>query len=194
MLVASGPSTERVDISLIKGLRCVAASHGYRAVPDADVLLAGGQSFWKANDLRQFRGGLMVLTKNYAPWHWLPRGDPRLVYMNRAEPVGLTDDPTKLAGSETSVALAISYVVHRGVSLIILLGCDGQPSPDGRRRVNSSQQEDAHWQRRYRRHEEIMATQIEPLRERGIGIVNCSPDSALGCYKRADLEDAIACL
>lgn len=194
VLVASGPSTELVDLSLIKGLRCIAVSHGYRAVPDADVLLAGGRTFWKHNDISQFRGPLMIVTDNYRPWDWLALDDPRLVYMNRAGATGLATDPTALAGSESSVTLAINYAVHRGVARIILLGCDGRPSLDGRRRVNSLQQDGHNWPIRYKTHEKAMLTQIEPLADLGVGIVNCSPDSALGCYRRADLADAIACV
>lgn len=194
VIIASGPSTEQVDLALIRGLPTIAVSNGFRAKPDADVFIAGGQVFWKLNDLSQIASPLLILTKNYAPWTGIPIDDGRLVYMDRAGPDGLTDIRTALCGAESSVTLAINYAVHRGAARIILLGCDGQPSLDGRRRVNSNQAEDLGWEWRYAKHEAAMATQIEPLAERGVGIVNCSPGSVLGCYRRADLADAIACV
>ena len=194
VIIASGPSTEGVGLGLIDGLPTIAVSNGYRAKPDADVFIAGGQSFWRQADIREIKSPLLILTKCYAPWGWLARQDPRLVYMKRGAAEGLSDAPDTLSGAESSATLAINYAVHKGAARIILLGCDGQPSPDGRRRVNSNQAEDPHWQRRYAAHEAAMATQIKPLADRGVGIVNCSPGSALGCYRLADLEDALACL
>ena len=194
VIIASGPSTERVDLTLIKGLPCIAVSNGFRAKPDADVFLAGGMAFWKLNDLSQFASPILIITKNYAPWAGIPTDDGRLVYMDRAGPEGLTDIRTALCGSESSVTLAINYAVHRGAARIILLGCDGQPSLDGRRRVNCNQADHKLWPVRYAAHEAAMATQIGPLAERGVGIVNCSPGSALGCYRRVDLADAIAAI
>lgn len=189
VIVASGPSTERVDLSLIIGLRCIAASHGCRAVPDADLLLSGGHSFARNRAYEPYRGDLIVIGN---PLMSGIHPDKRMVYMKRAGAAGLTDDPTALCGAESSVTLAINYAVHRGVARIILLGCDGKPGPNGERRVGGPETDTRDAMARYRDQDRAMRSQIEPLRARGIGIVNCSPGSVLTAYPRADLEDAIA--
>lgn len=190
ILIASGPSSELLDLSVLKGRRVIAVSHGLGMVPWAPVLIAGGRVFWRQHDIaREFRGELAIITEDYAPWGWLLRHDSRLVWMHRAGPEGLTDDPGALAGSESSVMLAINYAVHRGVSRIILLGCDGCPGADGRRRAGLPIADTKNARARYQAQEAAMATQIEPLAERGVEIVNCSPGTALTIYPTGELDE-----
>lgn len=191
VIVASGPSSKHVDMRLIKGLRGIAVSHGCRVAPNADLLLFGGHSFARNRAYEPYRGSLIVIGN---PLMAGIHPDKRMVYMKRAGAAGLTDDPTSLAGSESSVMLAINYAVHRGVSRIILLGCDGQPGPNGERRVGSSDADTRDARSRYLDQERAMKSQIGPLAERGISIVNCSPGTALGIYPKADLVDALAAL
>ena len=189
MIVASGPSTASVDLSLIAGLRCIAVSHGCRAVRDADALLFGGQSFAQNRAWVPYRGPLIVMGNRPFP---ATSGERRMVYMPRAGAFGLSVDPATLCGAESSVTLAINYAVHRGASRLILLGCDGKPGPNGERRIGGRDLDTRDALRRYADQERVMRSQIEPLAVRGVGIVNCSPGTALACYPRADLRDAIA--
>lgn len=186
VIVASGPSTAGVDLSPIWRHRVVAVAHGYRAVPDAEVLVVGGVAFYRHNDLTRFRGRLVVASGPGV--HRLQATDPRMVMMHRHGPHGLSDDPGGLCGSESSVMLAINYVVHRGVSRIVLLGCDGQPSGSGQRRFGDDNRDKRNALVRYRAQEEAMRTQILPLAAAGVEIVNCSPGSALTIYRKADLH------
>lgn len=189
VIVASGPSTERVDLRLIHGRRAIAVSHGCRAMPRADVLLFGGQAFAQNGEWRQFEGPLIVMAQQ--PARDVPH-DSRFVHMRRAGAAGLSSDPTCLCGAESSVTLAINYAVHRGVSRIILLGCDGQPGLAGQRRFGSLHPDARDWPQRYAAQEAAMRSQLEPLRQLGVSVVNCSPGTALTCYPTASLEDALA--
>lgn len=186
VIVASGPSTDTVDLSPIWRHRVIAVAHGYRAVPHAEVLIVGGVAFYRQNDLSQFRGSLIVASgpgvHRLRPW------DPRMVMMLRDRPLGVSGDPGALSGSESSVMLAINYAVHRGVSRIVLLGCDGQPSPAGMRRVGQVERDTRNARDRYRAQEEAMRTQLLPLAMLGVEIVNCSPGSALTIYRRDRLD------
>ena len=189
-LVASGPSSERLDLDQLRGRRVIAVSHGLFMAPSAPTLIAGGRAFWQRHDLREVFGGtLAVLTDDYSPWTWLPREDPRMVYMKRGPRHGLSDDPGELAGSESSVMLAINYAVHRGVARIVLLGCDGKPGPGGKRRAGRAESDTRDAAARYKVQERAMATQIKPLAAAGVTVVNCSPDTALGCYPTGRLEE-----
>jgi hypothetical protein len=187
VIVASGPSTERVDLDAIRGLKTIAIAHGYRAAPDADVLIIGGMAFYAKNDLREFRGPLVVATARIFNFGRLPR-DPRLVCMPRDGGLGLSESRTHLRGSESSVMFGIDYAVKRGARRIILLGCDGKPGADGRRHVNAKDCEGPAAAQRYRAQERCMETQIEPLRGLGVEIWNCSPGTALTIYPKAELS------
>ena len=189
-LVASGPSSESLDLDCLRGRRVVAVSHGLFMAPWAPTLIAGGRAFWQRHDLREVFGGtLAVITDDYRPWGWLRREDPRMVYMRRGAREGLSDDPAVLAGSESSVMLAINYVVHRGVRRIVLLGCDGKPNASGKRRAGRPESDTRDAAARYQTQERAMATQIEPLAAAGVTIVNCSPGTALECYPTGRLEE-----
>jgi len=193
VIVASGPSTELIDRELLRGQKIVAVAHGYRALQGihAQALVIGGRAFYTYNVLESINVDQIIAAQFYSSWAWLTQRDERLVYMHRAQRHGLTADRTALAGSESSVMLAINYVVHRGVRKIVLLGCDGQPSSDGRRRVQTDQQDTRNARDRYDIQEKAMATQIEPLRKLGVDIVNCSPQTALTIYPKAKLEDVL---
>jgi hypothetical protein len=41
------------------------------------------------------------------------------------------------------------------------------------------------WRRRFQ-------TIVQPLRQRGVEVLNCTPGSALECFSKADLRDALA--
>lgn len=167
----------------------IAVSHGVFIVPWAPTLIAGGRVFWRHYDLREiFNGTLAVLTDAYEPWTWLPRVDSRMVYMRRGDRHGLSADSTVLAGSESSVMLAINYAVHRGCKRIVLLGCDGKPGAGGKRRAGRKEADTRDAAARYRTQEAAMATQIAPLAALGVTIVNCSPGTALGCYPAGSLD------
>jgi hypothetical protein len=192
VIVASGPSTQHVDLTLLEGHRIVVVAHGYRAVPYASVLVVGGQAFYASNKLSDFRGDLVIAAQECASWSWLRQSDERLVYMRRAGALGLTDDPGALCGSESSVMLAINYVVHRGVKQIVLLGCDGKPGQDGQRRIGNTGRDTANALARYQAQERAMSSQIAPLAALGISIVNASPDTALTVYPKQSLKEALA--
>lgn len=184
-IVASGPSSELVDIKKLRGKRVIAVAHGYRVVPWAQVLVVGGKAFYKSNDLSNFHGQLIVAAQEMSLFY---HRDPRLKYMHREGPYGLSSDPGSLCGSESSVMLAINYAVHRGAAQIVLLGCDGKPGADGRRRAASSRQDSRGAIERYQAQERAMETQIGPLSSLGVKIYNCSPGTALKIYPVADID------
>ena len=188
-LVASGPSSESLDLDQLRGRRVIAVSHGLFMAPWAPTLIAGGRAFWRHHNITKiWHGCRAIITDDYRPWGWLAREDPRMAYMRRAGRYGLSDDPGALAGSESSVMLAINYAVHRGVARIVLLGCDGKPGPSGERRAGRPESDTRDAAARYQTQERAMATQIKPLAAAGVTVVNCSPDTALGCYPVGDLR------
>jgi hypothetical protein len=102
---------------------------------------------------------------------------------------GLENDSTGLRTGRNSGYAAINLAVHLGATRIVLLGYDmrghkqqhffGQHPP----RLRSSTP--------YASFVACFSTLVEPLRQRGVEVLNCTPGSALGMFRRAALRDAL---
>lgn len=105
--------------------------------------------------------------------------------------IGLSSHADGICHGHNSGYQAINLAVMLGARRIILLGYDMKPADDGR----------IHW------HEEhpvktpanvftqsmlpAYKTIVEPLQERGIEVINTSLSSALTCFKKMPLEEAL---
>ena len=100
---------------------------------------------------------------------------------------GLEDSPNGLRTGANSGYQAINLAVHLGARRIILLGYDMKPS-NGR----------SHW---FGEHPDRVdppystmlasfPSLVDPLRKRGVEVINCTPDSALDVFPKMDLKDA----
>lgn len=116
---------------------------------------------------------------------------PQLEIMRHTGVEGLCEDPDGLRTGHNSGYQAINLAFHMGAERIVLLGIDMKArDSDGR----------MHWFDR--RHEypaelyqELMLpnfqTLLAPLARHGVEVVNASPDSALDCFRRAPLAEAL---
>ena len=98
---------------------------------------------------------------------------------------GFDPDPKYLRTGGNGAYQAIHLATHAGAKKILLLGVDMQGEhwfgghPDNVRPDYGSVM--LPW----------FATLIEPLRERGVEVINCSPNSALECFPKAKLEEVL---
>ena len=103
---------------------------------------------------------------------------------------GIETDPTALKSGSNSGAAAINLAVHFGASRVVLLGYDMKPSKAG-----------SHWFGEHpvplRRNSpygaflEKFRGMVEPLRDLGVEVVNCSRETALECFPRVALEGVL---
>lgn len=105
--------------------------------------------------------------------------------------LGLSDHCDGICHGHNSGYQAMQLSVLLGARRIILLGFDMKAAADGR----------MHW------HEDhpvktpgnvftqtmlpAYKTIVGPLKERGIDVINCSPDSVLNCFAKMPLEEAL---
>lgn len=190
-IVASGPSVTQGDVDRLKGRKVIVINSSYTVAPWADILFFGDCRWWMVHRdaaLKLFRGRIVTSSRS-APE--VPKGMPRLLRLDKVEPeVGLSRDPRKVAMKRTSLQAAINLAVHLGVSRIVLLGADGKPSADGRTHHHAPHQ----WPVRPENWEEQakqLALTRKPLKKLRIGIVNCSPGTALTCFPTATLDSAL---
>lgn len=188
-LVCGGPSFAAVDAERLRGHRVMVVNSSLYSVPFADILFFGDERWELANRaaVKAFSG--RVLSSSWGSVHcahieFLRRPTPDKT------PPGLSADPGEAWLRHTSVRGAINVLCHLGVGRIVALGLDGGPDATGRTHHHAPHgwglnRDVWAWQR------EELAAVVEPLRSRGVELVNASPGSALPFWPIVNLEDEL---
>ncbi len=186
VLLGDGPSLELQDVNAVRGrARVLAMNTSFRLAPWADVLWS-----YHTRDLQQVSGvdpqtyrGL-ILSAEQAPVPW------PLVALTAAE--GLDLNPTGVCHGNNSGYSAINLAVHLGAKRIVLLGYDCCAAEDGK--VNFARPADYAGRRAYSFElwRKRFATLVAPLRAAGVEVLNASRRTALECFPRVVLEEALS--
>jgi hypothetical protein len=208
-ILAGGPSLRFFDCGKLKGRRVIAINDCYKIAPFADILyFCDNHWFGWHNKRPEFVSfpGMMVTLEPAIEWrndiHVLrnpshPRTDAKGKPVPKEQIYGgLSDDPTAVVTGKNSGYQAIGLAVHLAVKRIVLLGYDMRH--DGKLSHWFGDHIDQHGNKRS--HGEnalktaflpLFPTLIEPLRERGIDIINATPGSALTCFPTGDIEEIL---
>jgi hypothetical protein len=180
--LGSGPSLTLEDVAFVRGkATVVAVNDAVRLAPWADVLYACDAKWWfwhRADGAAAFVGPKFAL-ENAAKKY------PGVQVLRKTGETGLELDPTGLRAGRNSGYQAINLAVHLGASRILLLGYDMKgdhffgPHPDG------SRPPFAICLQRF-------ATLVDPLRQLGVEVVNCTPGSALTCFPYVPLAEGLS--
>ena len=183
--LATGPSLTQADVDLVRGggRRVIAINDAYRLAPWADVLYACDGSWWQAHDgVPGFRGMKISTTKNAKQWG---------LCVELGADEGLSLDPTTLCHGGNSGYQAVNLAVLFGAARILLLGYDCKPDPEGKTHFFGVHRHNPvappfaifamHW-----------PSIVAPLRAAGVEIWNCTRSTALTCFPRVSLEEALA--
>lgn len=186
-VLASGPSVNAIDLSLLKGRRVVAVKSSWLMYPAADVLFFADGRWWKQPELRPKAFAGMVVTTA------AEIGDPSVLKLRKVTPTALSSDPGSVALARTSTTGAINLAVHFGAARIVLLGVDGKLAADGRRHCHGLKWP---WTKGAEpRSFEDQAAEYRAIapsaRKLGVEIVNANPDSAINAFPKLPFE---ACL
>jgi len=184
-VLASGPSVNALDLSLLKGRRVIAVKSSWLIYPAADVLFFADGRWWRDPALRPkaFDGLIVSSAKEIS--------DPRVKLMHKIEPGELSEKPCTVALRRTSTTGAINLAVHFGASRIVLLGVDGKVSPQGMRHCHGTPWP---WALKVgcfdEQNEEYR--QIAPSAAHlGVEIVNANPDSAIDAWPRRPFSECL---
>jgi hypothetical protein len=184
VILASGPSLTQQDADYVRGKAdaVIAINTTYQLAPWADCLYGsdGSRRFWRwHNGVPTFTGLKYTVEAN-------KYGVPAL--RNTGQD-GLETHPTGLRTGKNSAYAAINLAFHFGAQKIVLLGVDMGRGPTNR----------AHW---HGEHPDksvppfdhclrLFPTIVEPLQNRQIDVVNCSRQTAVTCFPRVPLEEAL---
>lgn len=190
VLIGGGPSLTVADVEAVermhsRGLvRAIAINNAYLIAPWADVLYAADAKWWGWHvGVPSFTGPKYALDIS-AP---IPYPDVQL--LQNTGFVGLELEPTGLRAGYNSGYQAINLAVHFGAKRILLLGYDMRPAQDGRTHWHGDHPD--HQPSPYAQMISAFGTLLDPLKELGVSVINCSRRTALTCFPCATIEDAL---
>lgn len=190
ILVASGPSAKRADLSIVRGrAKVIAINNSWALAPWADVLYACDSSWWRANKgaVSGFRG--LKISQDAKAQKRFP--EIRLIATNRNVHDITVDTPGLVGWGGNGGFQALNLAVQFGVRKIILVGYDmtldhgmhwhGE-HPKG---LNNPRQHNVvRWR-------ELMDGAAGTLKSLGVEVVNTSERSALRAYPKESLVHAV---
>lgn len=183
-ILASGPSMSAEVAAKVRaaGVPVIAINSTFRLAPWASMLYAADRAWWAANPEAMKFAGIKVSCERY----------PGVESLRNAGTIGYTDDAWGIHTYGNSGAQGIQIAAKAGASRILLCGFDmhdragshwhgDHPAP-----LRNTQTE------LYARWIVQMAVLARHLAERGVDVLNVTPDSALKCWPIVDLEAALA--
>lgn len=181
--LAGGPSLCAEDVDACRGrARVIAIKEAIRLAPWATVLYACDAKWWRLyGDTLDFAGPKYTLDHMARQW--------ATVLRNTGD-AGLEMERDGLRTGKNSGYQAINLAVHMGARRIVLLGYDMQPDACGQHHWFGSHP----WKTTppYGLFVPFFNTLIEPLKALGIEVLNASRTSALTCFPRVTLSEALA--
>lgn len=189
--LGGGPSLCAREVARLRGrARVVAINDAWRLAPWAEVLYACDARWWRRERGVPGFAGLKVTLSN-------SRGQldayPEIRVVENTGTLGLERDPRGLRTGRSGGYQAINLAVHLGAARVLLLGYDMRAAPDGRTHWFGDH---AEWPTRPSIYRAVMlppfAGLARELAEIGVAVVNCTPESALDCFPKRSLEDALA--
>lgn len=193
--IASGPSLTDADVDAVRqwrdgdtqGFRRVAVVNlNFRKAPWADVLFAGDLPFWTAY------GGEVERTFRGECWT-CSRPIDGVNYIEAVDDYGISIRTDRIHRGGNSGYQLVNLVVNWGAAELILLGYDMTPGARGQLHHHAPHGGDLHnptilnlrdWTQRF------IDAGVE-LRDRGIRVINCSPRTAITCFERLPLVEAL---
>lgn len=188
-IIAGGTSVLTQDVGALAGRRVIVINSSYEVAPFADYLLFLDTRWWNAHRsrplLQEFKGRLVTTSRVVV-------GERLLRLKQLVPPPGLTDDRRALVAQWTSLQGAMNLAVHLGAARIVLLGADACRASDGRTHHHSPHK----WpnkagNRTWELQTEQLAHIVQPLRDRGVEVINTSPISRLPWWPFRRLTDFV---
>ena len=182
-ILASGPSMSAEVATAVRasGVRAIAINNTFKLAPWADLLYAADARWWDVHKDEALKFEGLKVTIMETPYGLLQLADGGCV--------GFDDDTSKLRTGHNSGYQAVHLAVHAGAKRILLCGMDMQGKhwhPEHKPPLVIN--EEAFFIRCIQCFREV----APELKRRGVEVWNCTPHSALKCFERVDLAQALA--
>lgn len=185
--LATGPSLTQADVDTCRDrARVIAIKNAYDLAPWSDVVYGAGvdqTKWWQRNGDRvaaEHQGLRFTLDPAASKWASLLR-------WGTVE--GLSTEPDRLALGRNSGYQAINLAVLLGAAKIILLGYDMKTAGPRENFFEGPTKGPSH---RFADWRPFFATLVDPLRRLDVSVINCTPGSALDCFPKMSLSEALA--
>ncbi len=192
VVIATGPSLIAADVDVCRGsARVIVVNDAYQLAPWADVLYAADLPWWDAHQDALKCAGLKFACKPSAVRDKLKH--QRLTILRKTGEDGLERQAFGLrSGRGNSGYQSVNLARHLGASRIILLGFDMQRTGKqahffGSHRPPLSDPPDYRWVQ----WRAAFSTLIKPLADEGISVVNATRSTALTCFPRLPIQQAL---
>lgn len=182
--IANGPSLNPDDVALCKGHgKIYAVKEAHHLAPFADVLYCADDDWWERfKGVPEFAGERWTVSEHAAK-KW------SLNHINGSSGIqwGKTPELIAYGGNSGFQAMNLAYV--QGATKIILLGFDYKHTENRK-----------HWfdETQYKRQSRVSDYSGWLMRLSvaakliDIPVINCSPDSAIHCFRRMNIAEALA--
>jgi len=187
-VLASGPSMTQEVADTVRGkCRVIAVNTTFKLAPWADILYAADREWWTGYpEARQFAGRKVSILGNinsvmeFEELDYLENGGYGLI------------DPrtTHLRTGKNSGYQAVHLAIHLGVKRILLCGFDMKPN-NGLEHWHGDHPEGVRKTMPFEVWVSLFQQAAPFIRARGVEVINCTPTSALHCFKTRTLEDAL---
>jgi hypothetical protein len=185
-ILGGGPSLKDADLSLIKNEYIIGINEAFRLGTFINTWLFCDSSFYKNHreDIQKWPNSIVSCAG-------AAKNNKKVEYYQRCKKHIICFEPGKLAfpnGMANSGATAINLAIREGFNTIILLGFDMQfvngkaNYHDYYKKKNSRQ--DIY--NRFMLHFEAIAKETDKT------IINATPNSALNCFPKIELEDLLS--
>lgn len=186
-VLASGPSMsqEVADAVHAADVPAIAINTTFRLAPWASILYAADFEWWQHpayRDAWAFDGLKLTIHTGAGP---VPDG---LLWLRNSGRTGFDDDPAAVRTGSNSGYQAVHIAAAAGAARILLCGFDMQ---GGHWHGDHPAQLKRNTPDAFEKFRAAFATLVDPLRKRGVDVVNVTPGSALECWRRARLEDEL---
>lgn len=191
VIFATGPSLCSEDTAYVKDkAKTIAVNDAYKLAPWADVLYASDIPWWAQHQplLGAFRGVKYSIARSRTARPVKGLGDVQM--LRNTGTLGLETNPTAIRTGLNSGYAAINLAVHFGAKTILLLGFNMAPV-NGQRHffgnhkgLNNSSD--------YNRFARNFHTLVEPLRQLGVTVINCTAPTRLQAFPCRPLREVLA--
>ena len=188
VILATGPSLTQEDVDYCRGkAKVIAVNDSYTLAPWADCLYATDAKWWNWHrGVPEFTGPKWSI--EHSQWNNTRAKYPGIQRLRNTGALGLEHNPTGLRNGRNSGFAAMNLAVHYGVSKIVLLGYDMQPSNGKRHFFGDHPQVSPSPYNQFR---SAFETLVKPLAKLKIQTINCTRKSVLNCFPKAALEDVL---
>lgn len=186
--VATGPSLTVEDVEYCRGkARVIAINNSHELAPWADALYATDAKWWNwHHGAKSFTGPKWSM--EHSQWNRTRADYPEIQRLRNTGNHGLEHNPTGLRNGRNSGYAAINLAYHYGATRIILIGYNMQPWKGKTHYFGDHPQKNNSPYNQFRAAFESLK---QPLAKAGIQVLNCSRDSVLNTFPKAELRDVL---